>query len=89
MRNRDVVRAWREGRTASNHHMKTDGEKLWSYNLVIGYTLRHHTPYSQKVALDYTSERAGHCSAFVSMTTSCHVGLAKRVADKVEEPPVR
>ena len=81
MRNRDVVRAWREGRAASGGHIHTDGCKLWSYALIIGNTLMHGTQYAKKVAYDYTAPKH-----FASMTTSCHVGLAKQVADLVTEP---
>jgi len=61
--------------------MHTDGCKLWSYGLCIGNTQMHGTQYAKKVAYDYTAPQH-----FASMTTSCHVGLAKRVADLVTEP---
>jgi len=76
MRNCQVAAAWAAGRTASTQHMTTDGDRLWSYNLVIGFT----EDDGSKVAIDYTAPH------FVSMTTSCHVGLAKRVADWAEPP---
>lgn len=81
MRNCDVVAAWQCGEVAASGHMHTDGLKLWSYSLVIGRTIAHHTLYTQKVAYSYTAP-----FNFVSMTTSCHVGLAKQVADRVETP---
>lgn len=80
MRNCDVAAAWQCGEVAASGHMHTDGLRLWSYGLIIGNT----NDYGRKVVFDYT----GSCKPnhFVSMTTSCHVGLAKQVADQVEEP---
>ena len=77
MRNSDVAKAWVADKTASTHHMKTDGGRLWSYALVIGFT----DDDGSKVLLDYTAP-----NSFVSMTTSCHIGLARCLADKVQEP---
>ena len=77
MRNCDVAAAWQCGEVAASGHMHTDGLKLWSYGLIIGTT----NDYGRKVALDYTAPKH-----FASMTTSCHVGLAKQVADQVLEP---
>eukprot|EP01051_Picozoa_sp_SAG22_P020013 SAG22_NODE_3885_length_1483_cov_2.278902_1_plen_69_part_00 len=53
--------------------MSTDGENLWSYNLLIGETLG-----GDKVVKDYTANGIG----FYSNTTSTHVNLAKEYADK-------
>lgn len=77
MRNCDVAEAWAAGRCASTNHLSTDGNALRSYALIIGRT----DDYGMKVAYDYTAPKH-----FASMTTSCHVGLAKQVADQVEEP---
>lgn len=84
MRNCDVAEAWSVGCMAHSGRMSTDGFNLFSYNLLIGVTRVESNPIVKaniKVALDYTAPQH-----FVSQTTSCHVGLAKRVADRVEEP---
>ena len=36
--NRDVASAWGSSRRKSANNMSTDGQKLWSYDLMIGYT---------------------------------------------------
>lgn len=77
MRNHQVVEAWALDQPANSGRMITDGDRLWSYALVIGFTDED----GKKVALDYTAP----VGWFRSMTTSCHVGLAKGVADRVEE----
>ncbi len=66
MRNEQVIREWTLGRSAksSTGNLSTDGENLFSYNLLIGSR-------SRKVVFDYTSS-----GTFYSMTTSCHVGRA-------------
>lgn len=77
MRNSEVAKKWSKGERASSRHMRTDGCELKSYGLLIGDT----DSRGFKFALDYTA--AG--GAFVSRTTSKHVGCAKRYADRVEE----
>ena len=76
---KQVVEAWIDGRSAKtpNKSLRSDGENLWSYGLRIGYTVKGFL----KIVKDYTSP-AGN---FVSVTTSNHVGLAKRYADKIVE----
>lgn len=66
-----VISAWLRGQQGSSHtgNLSTDGQKLFSYRLVIGDTLG-----GEKIALDYTAS----VGQFQSMTTSQHVGLAKR-----------
>ncbi len=69
--NSEVVSSWlgsREGRSHTGN-LSTDGQKLYSYALVIGDTLA-----GEKIALDYTAS----VGQFQSQTTSQHVGLAKR-----------
>ena len=78
MRNSDVVRNWRFDAPASAGNLFTDGQNLFSYRLKIGFT----TPKGIKVVVDHT---AGSDS-FHSMTTSKHVGMAKRRADEVMHP---
>ena len=72
MNKQDVISAWIQGNIASTERARfsTDGRKLFSYELVIGYT----DDLGQCFVFDYTSG----AESFVSQTTSCHVGLAKR-----------
>ena len=79
VRNRQVVDRWYGGAAATNHtsSLTTDGTKLRSYNLCIGDT----HPSGVKVLRDYTAN-GNH--GFKSQTTSCHVGLARAVADLVD-----
>ena len=87
---KQVAKAWQSGHVATtpNGSFSTDGETLWSYQLKIGYTredtIGEHTIFARlitKVLLDYTSP-----DDFKSQTTSCHVGEARKVADRVEAP---
>ena len=79
--NNNVVEAWSNGRKAQSHNgnLRTDGIKLYSYGLLIGINKGGNS-----IAFDYTAP-AGHC---YSVTTSCHVGRAKRYADEVMNPKV-
>ncbi len=76
--NSDVVKYWTAGREGCSHtsNLRTDGNRLWSYNLLIGATVG-----GQKVLANYTA--AGE---FRSMTTSCHVGKARLTASEVVHP---
>jgi len=82
MRNRDVVAAWRNDKSAKTAHMRTDGFDLYSYGLKIGFTGQD----GYKYAFNYTAKKCltwignGVPGNFVSKTTSCHVGLARRFA---------
>ena len=79
VKNEEVVNCWKEGKSASNRRgsLTTDGNKLYSYYLLIGDT---SPTTAVKVLKDFTaSGRYG----FKSQTTSCHVGLARRVADLI------
>ena len=69
MRNDQVARAWAAGKAARTANLRTDGQSLWSYGLLIGTT-----EGGRKVVRDYTS---GGSHGWVSQTTSRHVGLAK------------
>ena len=77
--NTQVVRAWTAGQSASAGNLSTDGISLWSYRLKIG-----HNTGSSAVLADFTAGGG----AFHSQTTSCHVGLARRVADVIMPPLV-
>jgi hypothetical protein len=73
-----VPQYWLEGTPAANNGAQfwTDGVKLYSYNLQIG-----DTTGGVKVLRDYT-KNGKH--GFKSMTTSKHVGYARKVADIVD-----
>ena len=81
--NEYVAIRWFRNQTARNHGgtMGTDGNDLYSYNLLIGFTTEQGT----KILLDYTA-RAGH---FRSMTTSSkHISQARYVAHQVMNPSI-
>ena len=74
--NDKVVKAWQNGVSARNHrHSLTSisypngSAELFSYDLKIG----ERTPAGVYVIADFTAPAKG----FHSMTTSCHVNLAK------------
>lgn len=75
--NSEVINAWTAGQEGVSHTgaLSTDGQKLYSYRLVIGDTFD-----GEKIALDYTAS----VGQFQSMTTSQHVGLAKRAVDSAD-----
>ena len=93
MRNEDVIRAWVRGDKATNGRgsLHTDGETLYSYDLKIGET---DTDTRQEgvvynVVIDYRPVSRGPMARRrrgVSVTTSAHVRLAARYADRVVEP---
>ena len=72
--NNKVIEAWQRGERAANHRgtlqCYSDGT-LYSYGLHIG----QRTPSGVCIVGDYTAPGGG----FKSVTTSCHVGRAKRV----------
>ena len=82
LRNDLVLAEWKKGQTASSHTgaLCTNGRDLFSYNLRIGYRSRSGTC----VLGDFTSPGG----KFQSMTTSCHVGKARHVADHIMHPAV-
>ena len=81
--NENVARRWSNGQNARNHNnvFTTDGQNLYSYNLLIGFT----TPEGRKILLDYTA-RTGN---FRSMTTSGkHISPTRRFADDTLNPSI-
>jgi len=70
LRNESVVYAWTNGERAASGHMSTDGVDLFSYSLKIASRADSETRI-----WDYTAR-----GKYVSQTTSCHVGLALRIA---------
>ena len=80
--NLNVIRAWANGKNARNHRetLTTRNGELFSYALKIGV----RTNSGICVVADHTAPSG----SFHSMTTSCHVMLAKRFADEVFHPKV-
>jgi hypothetical protein len=68
--NEQVVRAWLTGQVAASRHLQTDGEKLFSYQLLIGDRYR-----GVPRIWNYTAS-----GVYRSQTTSCHVGLARNLS---------
>ena len=81
-RNDSVLAMWKKGKKASSHTgaLCTNGRDLFSYNLRIGYRSRS----GQTILGDFTSPGGD----FRSMTTSCHVGKARGIADHIMHPVV-
>ena len=81
MRNELVINAWTRG-VADSHTgaLRTDGVNLYSYNLRIGYRAKP----GATILGDYTSPGGG----FHSVTTSCHVGKVRGIANHVMHPAV-
>jgi len=81
MRNKDVVRAWAQGRPGQSTNLWTNGSDLYSYELKIGFTgedgLKYVYNYTAKPDRNWMGNRVEE--KFISQTTSCHVGLAKKV----------
>ena len=74
--NDGVIKAWQNGVSARNHRFSLSSvaypngsAELFSYDLKIG----ERTPAGVYVIADFTAPAKG----FHSMTTSCHVNLAK------------
>jgi hypothetical protein len=82
LRNELVLEKWKNGEAANSHTgaLHTNGTSLFSYNLKIG----HRADSGATIVGDFTSP-GGH---FASMTTSCHVGKARGIADHTMHPVV-
>ncbi len=80
--NDEVAQAWLEGREAVSHtgNLRTDGKKIYSYDLQIG-----DTSDGKKIVRDYTAMGS---YGFRSQTTSCHVGLLRWVPGHETQPIV-
>jgi hypothetical protein len=70
MRNVEVAKFWSQGKAAASGNMSTDGQGIWSYALLIGEVVD-----GERVV--YRRSR--------SVTTTRHINLAARWADKVVE----
>ena len=71
MRNIEVAKAWARGEKAESGNMTSDGIRIWSYAMLIGEVIN-----GERVV--YRRRR--------SVTTTKHVNLAARYADKVIDP---
>ncbi len=71
MTNLEVAKSWSQGRAAASGNMSTDGQNIWSYAMLIGETVN--------------GERVVYRRAR-SQTTTKHINLAARWADKVVIP---
>ena len=82
LRNELVLEKWKDGKSASSHTgaLSTNGTSLFSYGLKIGHRSRSGTT----IVGDFTSPGG----QFTSMTTSCHVGKARHIANHVMHPAV-
>lgn len=77
MRNKDVINAFAWGKRAAAENLQTDGRSLWSYNLKIAQRTAEGI-----VVGDFTAPGGD----FYSLTTSKHVGMAKREAHTIMLP---
>ena len=73
MTNQNVIKSWLSGHRAHGGNLSTNGVELYSYALLIG-------DKSGSIIFDHTSGGG----SYYSQTTSCHVGLAKRLAPHAE-----
>ena len=82
LRNEQVLEKWKDGESASSHTgaLSTNGTSLFSYKLKIG----HRSRAGVTIIGDFTSPGG----EWTSMTTSCHVGKARVIADHVMHPAV-
>lgn len=71
MNNIEVAKFWSEGRAGRSGTMSTDGQAIWSYAMLIGETVNG-------VRIVHRRRR--------SVTTTKHINLAARYADKVIDP---
>lgn len=77
MNNDCIAYRWANGEKAGTGPLHTDGNNLYSYELLIGYT-----EGDKKHMIEYTSPGG----KFYSVTTSTHVGLGIFYADIVHKP---
>ena len=70
MKNALVVDNWMNGNCGKGSGLSTDGESLWSYKLLIGFTGDENV----KVVKDYTGINK------LSTATTRHINLAKEVS---------
>jgi hypothetical protein len=76
----DVAAAWKRGEYARAGNFYTDGDRIHSYGLMIGFT----DDNGDKVLYDYSAS-----GEYKSKTTSQHVGAAREYADQIIDPSYR
>ena len=88
MTNKEIVSKWEHGIPARAGSISTDGLKLYSYALEIGFTGEDGKLYVHNYTAHNDTDWKGCpvAGSFVSSTTSTHVGLARRVAYPVKVP---
>ena len=70
-RNNQVAQSWKKGILAKGSNLSTDGQNLYSYQKLIGYT-------------DMGGKKHVIDNGYISKTTSRHVNQAKRVIGKLK-----
>jgi len=84
MTNNEVVELWLQDEEGKAENLETDGNRLYSYDLEIGYTDPSGEKYFYNYTGHYDSNRFGKLVTphFVTRTTSRHIGLIreKRIA---------
>ena len=78
MTNKQVIEAWLHGEAAQNGALRTDGDALYSGQLVIGVK----DGLTRPVAILYLAPH------YVNASVSRHVGLARRHAYYSVHPPI-
>lgn len=90
MKNKQVIQSWKNGLPAGSDssNLVTDGEDLFSYDLLIGFTGDDGHKYVYNYTAQTERDREGDLvvGKYVSQTTSVHVGLAGTVGYMVEPP---
>lgn len=79
MKNELIIKAFLNNQPARNKNLKTNGQNLYSYNLLIGRT----TPQGRKEVFNYTAPGGD----FRSHTTSKHIGLAREAGISIIDIP--
>ena len=83
MTNQKVVENWKLGKLGKSLHMSTDGNSLYSYEMKIGQTVIIKT----EGCLTKVKHGLNVQSPYLySRTTSKHVGIVRRYADKMIDP---
>ena len=78
MKNEQVIQAFLRNQYAQNNTLRTDGQRLYSYNLQIG-----RTTSGRKEVFNYTAKGGD----FRSHTTSKHIGTARELGISIIDIP--
>ena len=79
MKNEQVIKAFLRNQYAQAKNLRTDGQRLYSYNLQIGRT----TTSGRKEVFNYTAKGGD----FRSHTTSTHIGIARELGISIIDIP--